>query len=139
MANAKEKLGEITIVVTDNPGGDHSIPFDISLKTAGKMDTRTGLIVLISSIGMIVEDTIRTGMTSAYKDVSSDEEIAELQDLVLGPLMDLLGSQLGMIENSLAYILTQVDEKDPQIIRDLFEEIEEPENAEVEDDGAESE
>lgn len=137
---AVSKLGELHIDVIDMSEENREIPYDISLKTSGTLDTRVGLVALISSIGMIVEDVVRSGMASAFKDVSSDEEIGELQDLVLAPLLDLLGSQLGLVENSLAYIMSQVDEGKPELIRELFEEpVVAESSVEVDNDGADSE
>lgn len=134
-----KQLGDLHIDVIDMSHEDREIPYDISLKTSGKLDTRIGMVALISSLGMIVEDTVRTGMAQAFKDVSSDEEIAELQDLVLSPLMDLLGSQLGLIESSLAYIMSEVDAGDPQVIRELFTNPPAPETTGDNNDGEQSE
>ena len=117
-----DKLGTLNIDIIKKDDSEDVVPFDVVFKTTGTVSTRDGLIALISAIGMIVEDVVRTGMSVEFKDVSSDEEIAELQDLVLAPLMDLLGSQLGMVENSLAYIMAEVEKKEPQLIRDLFTE-----------------
>lgn len=116
-----DKMGELHIDIIKKESDD-VVPFDVVFKTTGTVSTRDGLVALISAIGMIVEDVVRTGMSTEFKDVSSDEEIGELQDLVLAPLMDLLGSQLGLVENSLAYIMGEVEKKEPQLIRDLFTE-----------------
>jgi hypothetical protein len=71
---------------------------------------------------MIVEDVVRTAVDIEFAENLSDEERAELQDIIILPLMDALGSQLGLIESSLNYVLKHINMRDADALRALFAE-----------------
>lgn len=119
-----EKLGELHVDVIAAANPTDTIPFNVSLSTSGNMSTQTGIVALISSVGMIIEDTIRTAVQVEFADKLSDDERAELENVIILPLMDALGSQLGLIETSLDYTLKQIATGDVDHIKGIFASIE---------------
>jgi hypothetical protein len=117
-----KKLGELHIDVVEAKEKDATIPFNVQLSTSGTLTTQNGIIALVSSIGMIVEDVVRTAVDIEFAENLSDEERAELQDIIILPLMDALGSQLGLIESSLNYVLKHINMRDADALRALFAE-----------------
>lgn len=115
------KLGQLVIDVTAVEREDASLPpFDVHLTSDGNMPTRVALVALISSLGMIVEEVVRSGVEEEYKEVIYAEEIGDIQDIILTPLMELLSNNLSIIESSLTYVMTQISGKTPDETRELF-------------------
>lgn len=115
-----DKLGELHINVMKSTEPSDEIPYNVQLTTSGNLSTQTGIVSLISAVGMIIEDTIRTGVQHEFAESLSDEARAELEDVIILPLMDALGSQLGLIETSLDYTLKQIATGDVSHIESIF-------------------
>lgn len=120
------KLGELHVNVIQASDPDAEIPYNVQLTTSGNLSTQTGIVSLISAVGMIIEDTIRTAVQHEFAESLSDEARGDLEDVIVLPLMDALGSQLGLIETSLDYTLKQIATGDVSLIESIFktEEIE---------------
>lgn len=115
-----EKLGELHVDVVAAAEPTDTIPFNVRLSTSGNLSTQTGIVALISSVGMIIEDVIRTAVQHEFKDKLSDEARGELEDVIILPLMDALGSQLGLVETSLDYVLKQIALGDEVQLKEVF-------------------
>ncbi len=115
-----KKLGELHINVVEALEENASIPYAVNLTTSGDLTTQTGIVSLISAVGMIIEDVIRTAVQNEFKDKLSDEARGQLEDVIILPLMDALGSQLGLIETSLDYTLKKIGEGDNVSLEEIF-------------------
>ena len=115
-----KKLGELHIDVVEANEPDAAIPYGVNLTTSGELTTQTGIVSLLSAVGMIVEDVVRTAVQNEFAEKLSDTERAELEDIIILPLMDALGSQLGLIETSLDYTLKQIATGDVDSLKDIF-------------------
>lgn len=125
-----KKLGELHINVVEALEENAAIPYAVNLTTSGDLTTQTGIVSLISAVGMIIEDVIRTAVQGEFAEKLSDEARAQLEDVIILPLMDALGSQLGLIETSLDFTLKKISEGDKDAIEAIFleQEVEEVAN-----------